>query len=90
VLGHFEGRDENGNIYTFLMPQDKQNWDIFYPTIRKYDKNGNLLSTVKQEIKRGRCPNLTLRNTMVIDKKGNIYEYCATQNGLTITKWYKQ
>ena len=90
VTGSFIARDETGRIYTRSTSQDKIDRSLFSTILKKYDQNGNLLLTLEWKRKIGSCPSSTVENSTIVDKKGNIFKYCATQDGLTITKWYKQ
>ncbi|MGB8657986.1 MAG: hypothetical protein WCE90_09420 [Candidatus Zixiibacteriota bacterium] len=84
----FIGADEEGRIYTESFTYDnKYNVSSF---IRKFDEKGNLISTIQWYTAFGSSwgSDYWWGEREIVDKKGSIYIYYSTKEGITITKWY--
>lgn len=79
----FLATDVEGRIYTYQY-DSKSRTSI----VRRYNRDGKLLSTCKWTPKSYAGYNIQKR--IIIDSGGNIYVYSSFEHKLTITKWYRK
>jgi hypothetical protein len=88
LAGSFFGCDENLNIYMYY-------WDrkASLVSIRKYDPNGNFLSTFEYRCEKPYhlVSGFGGSRSNTLDNKGNFYKLCYSEkDGIKVIKWYKQ
>jgi hypothetical protein len=88
LAGSFFGCDENLNIYMYY-------WDrkASLVSIRKYDPNGNFLSTFEYRCEKPYhlVSGFGGSRSNTLDNKGNFYKLCYSEkDGIRVIKWYKQ
>jgi hypothetical protein len=88
MWGWFFGCDDEDKIYMYLWDSENSKAGI-----RKYDSNGVLLTTFAYGCNRPflKAEGFGGSRSMTLDDEGNLYMLCySMDDGIQVTKWYKQ